>query len=290
MSEMSATMRTKKASTHNWAGATLEVSYPWPTFQDALVYDLAVRLEGGMTHHVAHPPFSYSLVKKHGDHPYPGGISSAMELLTMGAHVGTHVDAPGHISLNGCIFGGRDVLNEQEWYSGVKVGSVEELPPLVGQGHLIDAEVLFGREVTSADGIGVTELERWFDDKPAPEAGSIVLVRYGYMKYWNDADKYLGTVEGLPGMKLEGAKWLSDRGILATGSDTVNYEHKPSVAVTSLSVHVHNLVENGIPIMESMNLEVLAADKRYDFFFTAAPLRIGGGTGSPIRPLAFVAR
>jgi kynurenine formamidase len=276
--------------TRNWAGATTEATIPWPTFQDALVYDLAVRLEVGMTHHVAHPPFSYTLTKKHGEHPYPGGISSAMELLTMGAHVGTHVDAPGHISLNGCVFGGRDVMQAQEWYSGVKVGSVEELPPLIGQGHLIDAEVLFGREVTSADGIGVAELERWFADKPSPGAGSIVLVRYGYMKYWNEPDKYLGTVEGLPGMKLEGARWLSARGILATGADTVNYEHKPSVAVTSLSVHVHNLVEMGIPIMESMNLEVLSADKRYEFFFTAAPLRIGGGTGSPLRPLAFVAR
>lgn len=290
MTEMSAMMRTETSVARNWAGSTFEASYPWPATQDTLVYDLAVRLEGGMTHHAAHPPFSYSLVKKHGDHPYPGGVSSAMELLTMGAHVGTHVDAPGHISLNGCIFGDRDVMAEQDWYSGVKVGSVEELPPLVGQGHLIDAEVVFGRELTSADGIGVAELERWFADKPAPEVGSIVLVRYGYMKYWNESDRYLGTFDGLPGMKLEGAKWLSERGILATGSDTVNYEHKPTPAVVSLAVHLHNLVEKGIPIMESMNLEVLAADKRYDFFFTAAPLRIGGGTGSPIRPLAFVAR
>lgn len=290
MSEESATMRNERTQQRNWSGTTLEVSYPWPTFDDALVYDLAVRLEGGMTHHVAHPPFSYTLVKKHGEHPYPGGISSAMELLTMGAHVGTHVDAPGHISLNGCVFGDRDVMGEQEWYSGVKVGSVEELPPLVGPGHLIDAEVLFGREVTSADGIGAAELERWFSDKPAPEAGSIVIVRYGYMKYWEEPDRYLGTTTGLPGMKLEGARWLSDRGILATGSDTVNYEHKPSAITPSLIVHVHNLVEKGIPIMESMNLEVLAVDKRYEFFFTAAPLRIAGGTGSPIRPLAFVAR
>jgi kynurenine formamidase len=76
--------------------------------------------------------------------------------------------------------------------------------------------------------------------------------------------------------------------VRAVGSDTVNFEHKPQISVVSLNVHVHMLVTSGIPIMESMDLEQLAADKVYDFFFAAAPLRISGGTGSPIRPLAFV--
>ena len=42
--------------------------------------------------------------------------------------------------------------------------------------------------------------------------------------------------------------------------------------------------------MESMNLEVLAAAEAYDFTFVALPLRIRGGTGSPIRPVAIVTR
>jgi kynurenine formamidase len=53
-------------------------------------------------------------------------------------------------------------------------------------------------------------------------------------------------------------------------------------------VHVHLLVENGIHIIECLNLERLAADHVYEFVFTAAPLKIRGGTGSPIRPLALV--
>jgi kynurenine formamidase len=272
----------------NWGGGTWEGSFTWPESGEAKVYDLAVLLEHGMTHHVAHPPFSYTLVKKHGEHPFPGGISSAMELITLGAHVGTHVDAPGHISFNGCVFGDRDVMENQVAWSGVKVGSVEELPPMIGPGHLIDGEVVFGHELTNEDGLGAEELEAWFADKPSPQPGSIVVFRSGYMKYFDDADRYLGTGKGIPGVTLSGAKWLVERGVRAVGGDTVNFEHKISWTIPSLDVHKYLLVEQGIPIMESLNLEGLAADRVYEFFFTAAPLRIGGGTGAPIRPFAFV--
>jgi kynurenine formamidase len=46
------------------------------------------------------------------------------------------------------------------------------------------------------------------------------------------------------------------------------------------------LVENGIHIIECLNLETLAAERIYEFLFVAAPLRIEGGTGSPLRPFA----
>lgn len=277
------------SSTESWGGGTWNGDIEWPRSGDAVrAYDLAVRLEHGMVHHAAHPPFSYTLVKQHGEHPYPGGISSAMELITMAGHAGTHVDAPGHISLDGCVFGGRAVEGQQLPHSGVRVGSVEELPPLVGPGHLVDGEALFGRELSNEDGFGIAELEEWFAHHPAPGPGHIVVFRTGWMKHWNDHDRYLGTTTGLPGVKLEGARWLSARGVRAVGSDTVNFEHKPSVSIPALQVHVHLLVESGIPIMESLALEGLAADRIYDFFFSAAPLRISGGTGSPLRPLAFV--
>ena len=47
----------------------------------------------GMPHHPAHPPFLFSLNKKHGDYVGPGGVSSASESLGLGGHVGTHLDA-----------------------------------------------------------------------------------------------------------------------------------------------------------------------------------------------------
>lgn len=66
-------------------------------------------------------------------------------------------------------------------------------------------------------------------------------------------------------------------------SDTVAFEHLPS---DTMPVHVHLLVEKGIHIVEALNLESLSENERYEFAFVAAPMKVRGGTGAPIRPLA----
>jgi kynurenine formamidase len=53
-------------------------------------------------------------------------------------------------------------------------------------------------------------------------------------------------------------------------------------------VHRLLLVERGIHIVETLQLEELAADGVGEFAFVAAPLKLVGGTGSPLRPLALV--
>lgn len=273
----------------DWAGGSYDTSIPWPTSSDVRIFDLSVELRTGMPRHPYHPPFGLAMAKVHGQGSYPDGITSAMAQFVTGDNVGSHVDALGHIAVDGHVHGGRPV-GEQSATDGISVGAVTELPPLIGRGHLLDAEVLFGRELTPADGIGPEQLEQWFADRAQPGRGDVVLVRTGWMKKWPDYDEYLGLTTGLPGVTVEGARWLSSRGILATGSDTMNYEHKPDVKVVALRVHVHNLVESGIPIMESLDLEALAAARAYDFLFVALPLRLRGGTGSPLRPVAVVTR
>jgi kynurenine formamidase len=54
-------------------------------------------------------------------------------------------------------------------------------------------------------------------------------------------------------------------------------------------VHVHLLVESAIHIIECLNLEELAGSGTTEFLFVAAPLKIRGGTASPIRPVALLA-
>jgi kynurenine formamidase len=120
--------------------------------------------------------------------------------------------------------------------------------------------------------------------------GDAVLLRTGWARFWNDPPRYItggrGSQAAGPGPEIEGARWLSRRGIFAAGSDTIAFEKIPP---PSMAVHVHLLVESGIHIIEALNLEEIARERVYEFLFIAIPLKIRGGTGSPIRPLAVVA-
>jgi kynurenine formamidase len=81
----------------------------------------------------------------------------------------------------------------------------------------------------------------------------------------------------------DGAKFLAGKKISFTGSDTTAYDKVPP---HYLPCHVILLVENGIQIMEMLNLEELSRKRIYTFLFVALPLKIRGGAGSPIRPIA----
>ncbi|WIX77315.1 cyclase family protein [Amycolatopsis carbonis] len=249
------------------------------------VYDLAQQLYTGVPHHPNHPPYSFSLTKRHGEVMYPDDVSAAAEMITTGGHVGTHVDGLAHVSKLGKVYGGVDIVSNQTYPEGMLEVSVHELAPMAGRGHLVDATRALGRPLTPEDGVDADLFERWFADKPVPEPGSIVLVRTGWDGLWEDNAAFLGTNTGAPGVVLSGARWLTDHGVVASGCDTVAYERMPN---PTLQVHCHLLLEQGVPIMEAMNLSTIAEDEVWDFFFTASPLSIRGGTGSPIRPLAFV--
>ena len=56
------------------------------------MYDLAQPYFVGMPHYPTHPPFLFSLTKKHGDLTAESGMSSAAEAITLGGHVGTGED------------------------------------------------------------------------------------------------------------------------------------------------------------------------------------------------------
>jgi len=74
-----------------------------------------------------------------------------------------------------------------------------------------------------------------------------------------------------------------------TGAETIAYEViRPGAGHATLPVHRILMVGAGIQIMEVMNLTDLAESDISEFLFVAAPLRIVGGTGSPIRPFAVV--
>ena len=246
----------------------------------AKIYDLAQEWHAGMPHWPAHPPFLYGPNRAHGDVQLPGGGSSASELFTLGAHVGTHIDALCHFSFEGKLHGGVKVETVQSVDRGFSALGIDTVGPIVRRGVLFDV-VGKGGELEPGRAITAEELERAAGADL--RAGDVALVRTGWGRYWDQPRRMANT--HAPGVNLEAAQWLSARGIFAAGSDTLAFEVTPT---SRFPVHIHLLVEKGIHIIEALNLEELAREGVREFLFVASPLKISGGTGSPIRPFAVV--
>jgi len=249
------------------------------------VYDLGQPYFPGMPHHPNHPPFAFSLTKKHGDVMYPNQVSSANDLFATGGHTGTHLDSLGHISRKGKLFGNVDASRVQSYTSGLKRVGIDVTPPVIRRGILLDVARALGKNVLPpAFPIGPKEFEKTVAIEGVTfKAGDVVLIRTGWAKYWKDPKRFVANEKGAPGVNLEGAKWLARYKMAFTGSDTTAYEKTPA---HDLPVHVFLLNQRGIQLMEMLNLEEVARDRVYEFLFIALPLRIIGGTASPIRPVA----
>jgi kynurenine formamidase len=237
-----------------------------------------------MPHHPTHAPFLFSLIKEHGEYTGPNGSSSASDAIALGSHVGTHIDALCHFSCGGKLHGGAEVAALQSYGGGLRQHSIDTVPPILRRGVLLDIAAAAGLDVLPAD----------FEIAPAHldaavratgvgiRPGDVVLLRTGWARYFRDPRKFISQVHG-PGPALAGAQWLSGRGVFAAGSDTVAFEKVPDPA---MPVHVHLLVEQGIHIIECLNLEELAKAAVKEFLFVALPLKLEGATGSPVRPIA----
>lgn len=247
------------------------------------LYDLGQPYFVGMPHHPSHPPFLFSLVKQHGEYTGPIGNSSASDAIALGSHVGTHIDALCHFSCGGKLYGGVPVSNQQSYGGGLRKYSVDTIAPIYRRGVLLDlageGPLPVDFEITPAH---LEDAERRQGVQVL--SGDVVLLRTGWAIWFGDPAKFISEVRG-PGPGLAGARWLSGKGVFAAGSDTVAFEKVPDAA---MPVHVHLLVESGVHIIECLNLEELAAQRQYVFTFIAAPMKIVGATGAPVRPIAVV--
>lgn len=238
-----------------------------------------------------HPGFRMSLIRRHGDMVRPDGGSASNEIIVTGGHVGTHVDALSHVSHEGLLHGGVDAEQAQRGGRFSALGA-EHTPAVLARGVLLDVAATKGVDVLPAGyGITAADLEAAAERAGArPRRGDVALVRTGWSRHFDDAATYLGQQDGVPGPTVDAARWLVDAGVRMTGADTTAYEQIPAGAGHSvLPVHRVLLVEAGVHIIEHLALEEASQAGLTEFVFVLAPLRIVGGTGSPVRPVAAVA-
>lgn len=249
------------------------------------VFDLGMTLSVATPHHPNHTPFLYRLTKSHGDMVHENGASASNDMFAMGTHVGTHIDGLGHIAHHGCMFGNYRAEDVSGVLTGVPPLGIDKDPPVACRGVLLDICGALGVEsLEAAHEITVSEIKICLERQGTElRRGDCVLIRTGWERHADDHATYLGLRRGAPGPGPEAARFLADRGMTLAGSDTLAYEKQPA---PGFPVHVELLVERGIRIIECLALAELAGSGQHEFLFVATPLKIAGGTGSPVRPIA----
>jgi kynurenine formamidase len=200
--------------------------------------------------------------------------------FSMYSHVGTHICSLNHLGHDGHFWNGwtaEEHLGSRAW----NVGGV--YPPIIARGVLLDVARLHGLDCLP-DSYAITCDDLRAAGGHALEPDQVVLVRTGRMTRWPDYD---GFMNDPPGLGMEAAKLLAEEhSVIAVGLDCGGEVLPPEQPGTFLPVHSYLLTEIGIPVIENLWLEDLAAAGVTTFAFLAFPLKLRGSTGLPVRPIA----
>lgn len=192
--------------------------------------------------------------------------------LRLAEHGGTHLDAPVHFA------------------EGAHSTDRIPLERLIGPAIVVD--VMAAAAADRDYQVSLEDLQAWEAGNGRIPDGVIVLLRTGFGAFWPDRERYLGTDElgadavanlHFPGLHPKAAQWLvENRSIHALGVDTPSIDYGQS---TDFLTH-RILFSHNIPAFENLaNLERLPLTGAY---LIALPMKIGGGSGGPLRAVAVV--
>ena len=237
------------------------------------------------------PPYNISSFYTHEGTlgSFPDGLSaSSVQLQFSGQHGAPTIDAIGHIAVNGTAFGGVPIGDIQSDKGLLKMG-IEEYPEdkYTNRGILVDmpyckeVEMLSENTIiTQADVVECLEKQGGLEIKD----GDSVLIRTGYgALFASDTDSY---TTNYPGPSAEVATYLAEKKVFLTGADNLSWD----AANTPFPAHVILIPENGIYIVENMNLEALAKTcqdkKTWEFALVMNPPKIQGAAAAAANSFA----
>jgi arylformamidase len=230
--------------------------------------DLSPVIQSNMPGWSTHP--SVTVIADARTHELHGYFTQA---LLMPEHTGSHVDAPAHV------------------HSHLPDRTIDKYPlgKLIAPGKKLDARSL---DLQPGELLTRSEFERLATEQGfGVQSGDIVLVEFGWDRYLEPdflitpaARKWWGANE--PGFSEDLCAWLADLGIRAVGTDTAACDSAVVDGVIYEEFgHITYFLPNDILILEGLtNLAALPSE----FLFVALPLRILGGSGSPLRAIGIV--
>jgi kynurenine formamidase len=199
--------------------------------------------------------------------------------------VGSQIDGLGHIGVEHVYYNGNKLADFAD-PTGLKKLGVEKIPPIVARGVLLDMAAHYGVDVVKeGTAFNVKEIEEVAKKQGVEiRQGDVVLFHTGWISLIGNDDKRYNS--GEPGLGVEGAKYLTGKGVVAIGADSWGLEVIPFESKNIFEVHQILLPMNGTYILENINTAELAKDKAYEFMFVLGQPRFKGAVQSMINPVA----
>ncbi len=200
--------------------------------------------------------------------------------------VGTQFDGFSHQTIGPTLYNCFQ-LDAVATRTGFTKLGIEHAGTLMTRGVLIDVAALKGvpmlgeiYEITAQDLQNALARQ-----KLTLQPGDAVLIHTGWGQLWGqDNARY---VKSAPGIGVGAAEWLAKQDPMLVGADNWGVEVVPNPdPQLNQPVHQIMLVVNGIHLLENLKLDDLAARQAHEFGFVVQPLKIQGGTGSTVAPVA----
>jgi kynurenine formamidase len=228
--------------------------------------------------------------------PFAGGVEYADDVAVMFLQGTTHFDALGHEWVGETIYNGYPADSTVDRLARASVDAIARRG-VVGRGVLVDMARHRGKEhMERGESFSLHELLRAAGEQNLTiEKHDILIIRTGWLKvfYEQGKDAFYEKPFVEPGLSWqpEVAEWFHQMEIPAFITDTISNEGtKCADGTVRPALHIALMRNLGVTFMELAWLEELAEDcvrdGRYDFAFVAGPLKVMGGTGAPVNPIA----
>jgi kynurenine formamidase len=207
------------------------------------------------------------------------------DILDTWVGIGSQIDGLGHLGIEHVYYNGNKLADFAD-PTGLKKLGIEKIPPMVTRGVLLDMAAYYNTDVVKeGTAFNVKEIEEVAKKQGVEiRQGDVVIFHTGWLSLIGKDDKRYSTAE--PGLGVEGAKYLTGKGVVAVGADTWAVEVLPFESKNVFEVHQILLAMNGTYILENMDTAELARDKGYEFLFVLGQPRWRGGVQSMINPIA----
>jgi kynurenine formamidase len=221
----------------------------------------------------------------------PGGFRYNDDFITMPLQCATQWDALAHVHYDGRLYNGHPISTVTA--AGASRNSIEKIGRgVISRVVLLDLARLKGVDrlapgvlVTPADLDAAEERSR-----TQVRSGDVLLLRTGHLGVFKAGDRQ-GYMTREPGLGADSVEWLRERDVAAVAADTMAVEVIPfEDPKLALPFHMLAIRDMGLTLGEMFDLDELAEDSArdgvYECFFCAPALKITGGVGSPLNPLA----